>query len=245
VRDTIKDFASSRMMFGGTAQSGQPKLIILDEADAMSNDAQAALRRVVEKFTSNTRFCFICNFVSKIIPALQSRCTKFRFAPLSSEQILPRLKFIVESEKIEATDGGIEALVTLGNGDMRKCLNILQATNMSFGKIESDYVYQTTGQPLPKDIQTILEYLLNCDTPTAYKNIVELKTLKGLALEDILREVHKYVLKVELSKNEMVLIDMLDCLAKIEANLANGTSERMQLGGLVAAFQLARNTMVK
>ncbi len=115
VRDTIKDFASSRQMF-----ATGPKLIILDESDAMSTDAQAALRRVVEKFTTNTRFCFICNYVSKIIPALQSRCTKFRFAPLHPEQIVPRVKYICEQEKIEVTQDGVEALVKLGAGDMRK-----------------------------------------------------------------------------------------------------------------------------
>ncbi len=115
VRDTIKDFASSRQMFA----SG-PKLIILDESDAMSQDAQAALRRVVEKFTANTRFCFICNYVSKIIPALQSRCTKFRFAPLKPEQIVPRINFICEAEKIAVTPEGVNAIVSLSQGDMRK-----------------------------------------------------------------------------------------------------------------------------
>jgi replication factor C subunit 3/5 len=240
VRDTIKDFASSRMMFA----SG-PKLIILDEADAMSNDAQAALRRVVEKFTTNTRFCFICNFVSKIIPALQSRCTKFRFAPLTNAEILPRLTFICEQEKIVMTDGGAQAIVKLGNGDMRKCLNILQATNMSFGRIESDMVYQTTGQPLPADIEKILHLLLNTDTQTAYKSIAELKVQKGLALDSILREVHEFVLTLDMGKNELVLIEMISTLADIEANLVNGTSERLQLGGLIAAFQIARNEMAK
>jgi replication factor C subunit 3/5 len=236
VRDVIKDFASSRQMFA----SG-PKLIILDESDAMSNDAQAALRRVVEKFTANTRFCFICNYVSKIIPALQSRCTKFRFAPLKPEQILPRLNFICKAEEIPVTPEGVNAIVELGSGDMRKCLNILQATHMSFGRVDGDLVYQTTGQPLPRDIETILHLLLNADTPTAYEQIVALKTTKGLALEDILRQIHKTVLRLALSKNESVLIDLLDHMATIEANLATGTSERMQLGGLVGAFQLARN----
>lgn len=125
-------------MFGG---NNKPKLIILDECDAMSNDAQAALRRVIEKFTSNTRFCLICNFVSKIIPALQSRCTKFRFAPLKAEQIRPRLSFICEQEKIEVTERGVDAIMQLGSGDMRKCLNILQATNMSFGKVRRQLMF--------------------------------------------------------------------------------------------------------
>lgn len=94
VRGQILNFASTRTIFCGTF-----KLIILDEADAMTNDAQNALRRIIEKYTENVRFCIICNYLSKIIPALQSRCTRFRFAPLSTEQMLPRLNKIIQEEK--------------------------------------------------------------------------------------------------------------------------------------------------
>ena len=93
VRGQILDFASTRTIF-----KGGYKLIILDEADAMTNDAQNALRRIIEKYTENVRFCIICNYLSKIIPAIQSRCTRFRFAPLSPDQILPRLEHVVEAE---------------------------------------------------------------------------------------------------------------------------------------------------
>lgn len=94
VRGQILNFASTRTIFSGTF-----KLIILDEADAMTNDAQNALRRIIEKYTENVRFCVICNYLSKIIPAVQSRCTRFRFAPLTPEQILPRLDKIIELEE--------------------------------------------------------------------------------------------------------------------------------------------------
>jgi replication factor C subunit 3/5 len=95
VRNEIKEFASSRRLF-----STGIKLIILDEADMMTNDAQFALRRVIEKYTSNCRFCLICNYVNKIIPALQSRCTKFRFAPLAPDQVRGRVQSIEEAEKL-------------------------------------------------------------------------------------------------------------------------------------------------
>jgi replication factor C subunit 3/5 len=94
VRTQILNFASTKMIF----KSGV-KLIILDEADAMTNDAQNALRRIIEKFTDNVRFCLICNYLSKIIPALQSRCTRFRFGPLRFDQMVPRLKEVIDSEK--------------------------------------------------------------------------------------------------------------------------------------------------
>ncbi|MBA0623888.1 hypothetical protein Godav_009323 [Gossypium davidsonii] len=102
------------------------KLILLDEADAMTKDAQFALRRVIEKYTKNTRFALICNHVNKIIPALQSRCTRFRFAPLDPIHVTERLKHVVQAERLDVPDCGLAALVRLSNGDMRKALNILQ-----------------------------------------------------------------------------------------------------------------------
>jgi len=114
VRNQIKEFAGTRQLF-----SQGVKLIILDEADAMTNDAQFALRRIIEKYTKNTRFCLICNYVSKIIPALQSRCTRFRFAPLQKSQIRNRLLEISDKEKCGTDESGIEAILDLANGDMR------------------------------------------------------------------------------------------------------------------------------
>ncbi|XP_010158465.1 PREDICTED: replication factor C subunit 5, partial [Eurypyga helias] len=161
------------------------KLVILDEADAMTQDAQNALRRVIEKFTENTRFCLICNYLSKIIPALQSRCTRFRFGPLTPELMVPRL--------VDVTEDGMKALVTLSSGDMRRALNILQSTTMAFGKVTEENVYTCTGHPLKSDIANILDWMLNQDFSTAYRSILELKTLKGLALQDILTEIHLFV----------------------------------------------------
>jgi replication factor C subunit 3/5 len=110
--------------------------VILDEADAMTNDAQFALRRVIEKYSSSTRFCMICNYVSKIIPALQSRCTRFRFSPLSEDQIGVRVKDIIASESANVTDDGFKAVIRLGCGDMRRVLNVLQATHTSYPVVD-------------------------------------------------------------------------------------------------------------
>lgn len=121
VRNEIQNFASTRLMFNNGT-----KLVILDECDAMTNDAQFALRRVIEKYVKNVRFCMICNYVGKIISALQSRCTKFRFGPLSEEQMLGRLEEVIEAEKVQATPDGVQALLTCAQGDMRKTLNVLQ-----------------------------------------------------------------------------------------------------------------------
>ncbi|MBA0808420.1 hypothetical protein Gohar_024160, partial [Gossypium harknessii] len=124
VRQQIQDFASTQSFSFGAKSS--VKLILLDEADAMTKDAQFALRRVIEKYTKNTRFALICNHVNKIIPALQSRCTRFRFAPLDPIHVTERLKHVIQAERLDVPDCGLAALVRLSNGDMRKALNILQ-----------------------------------------------------------------------------------------------------------------------
>ena len=131
VRNEIKEFAGTQQLFHRGI-----KLIILDEADAMTQDAQNALRRIIEKYTKNARFCMICNYVSKIIPALQSRCTRFRFAPLLPSQIEGRLEHVIQSENIEITKEGKAAIMRLSGGDMRRVLNLLQSTAMSHNRIE-------------------------------------------------------------------------------------------------------------
>ncbi|KAB0362855.1 hypothetical protein FD754_007011 [Muntiacus muntjak] len=260
VRGPILSFASTRTIF----KKGF-KLVILDEADAMTQDAQNALRRVIEKFTENTRFCLICNYLSKIIPALQSRCTRFRFGPLTPELMVPRLEHVVEEEKVDISEDGMKALITLSSGDMRRALNILQSTNMAFGKVTEETVYTCTGHPLKSDIANILDWMLNQDFTTAYRNILslalhicpgtwslclncssldimELKTLKGLALHDILTEIHLFVHRVDFPSS--VRIHLLTKMADIEYRLSVGTSEKIQLSSLIAAFQVTRDLIV-
>ncbi|XP_051163404.1 replication factor C subunit 5 [Leptopilina boulardi] len=230
VRGQILSFAST-----GTIYRSGYKLIILDEADAMTNDAQNALRRIIEKYTENVRFCIICNYLSKIIPALQSRCTKFRFGPLQPEQILPRLEYVIEQEKLDVSEDGKIALITLSGGDMRKVINVLQSTWLALGSVTEDNVYTCVGHPLPVDIKNILAWLLNETYQLAYCKIQDLKTRKGLALQDILTELHVFVNKIEFP--EPMLIDLVIKLAEIEKRLILGSSEAVQLNALVAAFQ--------
>ncbi|KAK3287731.1 Replication factor C (RF-C) subunit [Cymbomonas tetramitiformis] len=148
----------------------------------MTKDAQFALRRVIEKYTRNTRFCMICNYVSKIIPALQSRCTRFRFAPFGPDAVSERLSHVVTAERLSVTEDGLKAVVTLGMGDMRRTLNILQSTSMACaGKVvgQTD-VYSCTGNPLPSDIEKIAHALLNEDFKAAFDRILLIGALRSL-----------------------------------------------------------------
>lgn len=238
VRQQIQDFASTRSVF-----CNKFKLVILDECDAMTRDAQFALRRVIEKYTRNTRFCLICNYVSKIIPALQSRCTRFRFPPLDEGHVRSRLDHVVAAEGVKLGAGGMDALIRLGCGDMRRTLNILQSCHMASDLVDEAAVYLTTGNPLPSDIESVVDWLLNEPFVAAFQKITQLQQERGVALTDIVRELHPWMFNID-TLPPRVRITLVDKLADIEHRLAFGCSEALQLGALVSAFALVRDEIV-
>ncbi|XP_047141890.1 replication factor C subunit 5 isoform X1 [Hydra vulgaris] len=237
VREQILGFASTRTVF-----KSKFKLVILDEADAMTNDAQNALRRIMEKYTENTRFCLICNYLTGIIPAIQSRCTRFRFGPLDADQVSLRLKHVIQEENVTVTEDGMKSLIRLGKGDMRRSLNILQSTHIGYGKVDESTVYTCTGNPLPQDIQVMVDWMLNENFSTAFKKITEMKLVKGLALQDVLTEVHAFIHRIDFPPRVRMIL--LDKMAEVEYRLAAGTSEKIQLSSLIACFQCIRDTVV-
>ncbi|XP_047078189.1 replication factor C subunit 3 isoform X1 [Lolium rigidum] len=266
VRQQIQDFASAHSLSFGAKPA--VKLVLLDEADAMTKDAQFALRRVIEKYTRSTRFALICNHVNKIIPALQSRCTRFRFAPLDGSHVTERLQHIIKSEGLDVDEGGLTALVRLSNGDMRKALNILQSTHMASQQITEEAVYLCTGNPMPKDIEQIAFWLLNEPFSSSYKcnhtitiihellskcvsnaicllifsDISDMKMRKGLALIDIIREVTMFVFKIKMPSD--VRVKLINDLADIEYRLTFACNDKLQLGALISTFTTARTALV-
>ncbi|CAG5103928.1 Oidioi.mRNA.OKI2018_I69.chr1.g1005.t1.cds [Oikopleura dioica] len=236
VRSEILNFASTASL-----HCKGFKVIILDECDAMTRDAQAALRRVMEKYTKNVRFCLICNYLGKLIPAIQSRCTRFRFAPLSKDQMMPRINHVVEEEGINIDQSGMELLLKLAEGDMRRSLNILQASHLAFNKVTEDIVYKVTGRPNRNDIRKLMEWLLNQDIKYCIENIQELMIENGLALNDVLTDLYEEVCEADLP--EIPKAELLSTLADIEYRLNIGASEKIQLAVIVAAFSKVRNTV--
>ncbi|GAX23135.1 replication factor C subunit 3/5 [Fistulifera solaris] len=238
VRNEIKEFAGTQQLFLKGI-----KLIILDEADAMTSDAQFALRRIMEKYSKNCRFCLICNYVSKIIPALQSRCTRFRFSPLASNQIQGRLEHVAMNEHCPTTPDGIQAILRLSGGDMRRVLNLLQATAMSHHDrpVDETAVYLTSGAPLPNDIDRILEWLMNHDFAAAFRDIHYLCTTKGYALTDVLQDLTDKILCLDMDSVPLGLL--LDGMSAVEHRLALGTDERIQLASLVGVFVQTRQSL--
>ncbi|GJZ01116.1 replication factor C subunit 3 [Tanacetum coccineum] len=261
VRQQIQDFASTQSFSFGAKAS--VKLVLLDEADAMTKDAQFALRRVIERYTKSTRFALICNNVNKIIPALQSRCTRFRFAPLDAVHVNERLKHVITAEGLDVTEDGLKALVRLSNGDMRKALNILQSTHMASQQITEEAVYLCTGNPLPKDIEQISYWLLNEPFSSSFQQISNMKATKGLALVDIVREVTMFVFRIKMPSD--VRVQLINDLADIEYvllpfislevamssdllmdgyRLTFGCNDKLQLGSVISTFTQARSALV-
>ncbi|ROW04125.1 hypothetical protein VSDG_00948 [Cytospora chrysosperma] len=248
VREQIKTFASTKQIFnmGSGARSGSSlaayKLIILDEADAMTNTAQMALRRIMEKYTANTRFCIIANYSHKLSPALLSRCTRFRFSPLKEADIRVLVDKVIQEENVKIVSEATDSLVKLSKGDMRRALNVLQACHASTDKdivretITVETIYNCIAAPPPDAIQDILHTLLSTtDVTSCLTTINTLKVARGLALADIITALSEEVSKMQVKPE--VMITWLDGLSQIEHRVAGGGAEGVQTGAVVGVIR--------
>lgn len=237
VRNQIKEFASTRQIF-----SKGFKLIILDEADAMTNAAQNALRRIIEKYTKNTRFCILANYSHKLTPALLSRCTRFRFQPLPTEAIERRIANVLVHEKIQLSEDAERALIKLSRGDMRRVLNVLQASKATLDKddedteVGEDIVYECCGAPRPTDIKLVLKSILEDDWNTAYYTLNKVRSLKGLALIDLIEGIIEILETYEL-KQEKTRIELLTKLGDIEYSISKGGNDKIQSSAVIGAIK--------
>jgi replication factor C subunit 3/5 len=237
VRHQIKDFATSSMLF---ARPGDVRLVVLDEADAMTQDAQFALRRMIEAHAKRTRFCLICNNVNKVIPALHSRCTRFRFQLLRPELMRARVAAVAAAEGVRLTKSGLEALLRLAHGDMRRVLNVLQATALGYPKVNEAAVYACTGDPLPAHVQALTHALWHAPFLEAFALAKDMVHGRGYALCDLLTEVAAAARRTLASRPDAVAAALLTALGQLEARLAVSVLDDVQVGSLVGVFVLAR-----
>ena len=178
VRDEIKGFAEKITLFNEGI-----KLIILDEADSMTFDAQFALRRIIEKYSDTTRFCLICNYENKIIPAIKSRCLHLRFLPINKKFITQKLQYICDKETLKASKKTLDIVADLSNGDFRKSINLLQSISMRDKNIKPKICYETAGL-LDKDlVKKILNILLD----------------KSISFQDKYEDINKYLINTGIS----------------------------------------------
>jgi replication factor C small subunit len=230
VRDRIKNFA--RSSFGGA----QYRIIFLDEADALTDQAQSALRRTMEQFSHNTRFVLSCNYSSRIIDPIQSRCAVFRFTGIPDEAVTKRVREIAEAEGIEYTDEGTDALVYAAAGDMRKAINGLQAAAVMGETVDEDAVYTITSTARPEEIEEMVESALAGEFAAARATLDSLLTEKGLAGGAIIDQLHRSVWDFDLG--DEAAVRLMDRLGEADYRIAEGANERVQLEALLASIAL-------
>jgi len=227
VRGKIKDFARTAPI-GGAAF----KIIFLDEADALTSDAQAALRRTMERYSRTCRFVLSCNYSSKIIEPIQSRCAVFRFRPLRSEDIRKNLQQIAKNENLQMTEEGLDALVHVSQGDMRRAVNSLQVAASLGEKITVDLVYHTTGMASPGEVRELLEEALSGDFMAARSKLDEMMISYGLSGEDVIKQIHRTIFDLDISDADKVRL--IDRTGEVEFRVVEGSNERIQLEALLA-----------
>ena len=229
VRGKIKEFAR-------TAPLGEDgfKIIFLDEADALTGAAQAALRRTMEKYSRTCRFVMSCNFSSKIIDPIQSRCAVFRFRPLKSEDVERYLKFVAVKEELNIDKEAYESLTYLAQGDLRRAINGLQMAAAANVDITPDVVYQAVAAARPEEVKEALEMSLNNNFAGARERLDTLQITYGLAGEDVLRQMHRSVRDIEVP--DTIKVQMIEKLAEADFRLSEGANARIQIEAVIANF---------
>lgn len=229
VRGKIKEFAR-------TAPLGEDgfKIIFLDEADALTGAAQAALRRTMEIYSRTCRFVMSCNFSSKIIDPIQSRCAVFRFRPLKAEDVERYLKFVAVKEELNIDKEAYESLTYLAQGDLRRAINGLQMAAAANVDITSDVVYQAVAAARPEEVKEALEMSLNNNFAGARERLDTLQITYGLAGEDVLRQMHRTVRDLEVP--DTIKVQMIEKLAEADFRLSEGANARIQIEAVIANF---------
>ncbi len=227
VRETVKTFARSKSI--GEIPF---RIMILDEADNMTSDAQQALRRTMERFTETCRFIMCANYSGKIIEPIQSRCAPFRFAYLPREEHDRYLKQIAEKENVKLSNEGLEAVFEVCGGDLRRAINTLQAAASLNKLVDAKVVYSITGKANPADVQEMLKTAIGGDFLEARKQLRDMIQKYGAAGSDIIRQIHTEIFRAEIP--EPWKVRLADIIGEIDYRLVEGSDEEVQLSALLA-----------
>ncbi|EPA04306.1 putative replication factor C small subunit [Candidatus Nitrosarchaeum limnium BG20] len=224
VREKVKKFSR----FAGMAEVPF-KIIILDEADEMTADAQTALRRIIEDTAKYCRFILIANNISKIIDPIQSRCATFKFTSIPQEDVINHLESISKKEKIKSDKKGLKAIYDYSEGDLRHAINLLQAT-ASLGEITEEHVKASAGLTKTSDVDEVLKMALAGKVLEAREKMIELIKVYGMSESDFLKYINSAVFKTKHEK----LSDILKVIAKYDFRILSGANSEIQLSALLA-----------
>jgi replication factor C small subunit len=234
VRKDIKSFCRLKAV-------GAPfRIIFLDEVDNMTKDAQHALRREMEMYTKTSSFILSCNYSSKIIDPIQSRCAIFRFTPVKGHQVIKRLEEIAGREKVKTTPGALESIVYFAEGDMRRAVNILQASSSMGEAITEENVYEVVSKAKPKDVRKMVNKALDGDFLGARDLLREIMVVQGTSGEDMVTQIYQEVSRMAMEGllEEKVYIDLIQNIGKYDYRVREGSNPRIQLEALLTKFLL-------
>jgi replication factor C small subunit len=231
VRGKIKDFARS-----STVGDEQWKIIFLDESDALTTEAQAALRRTMEKYTDICRFILSVNYSSKVIEPIQSRCTVCRFKKIPDLAIRNRINYIAKEENLDISIGAVNAIIYIAQGDMRRAINLLQTTGMISNIIDADMIYQTASIPKSEDIEDLIMQSLQGNFLKAHEKLDYLMEELGFAGEDITEQIYREIFNIGV--DDRLKMKLIDFVGEINFRVSEGASQRVQLGNLISKFML-------
>jgi len=231
IRGKIKNFARTAPM--GKADF---KIIFLDEADSLTSDAQSALRRTMEKHTRICRFILSVNYSSKIIEPIQSRCTVFRYSPIKEDDVKKFMRKIATNEKLQITDDGLETLIFISRGDLRKAINILQVGASVNKKITAELLYETSATAKPEDVKNLINTALGGNFMAARSQLYDLLIKYGLSGEDIIKQIHQSIFDLAIPDDAKV--KLIEKAGEIEFRLIEGSNAHIQLEALLAQFAL-------
>ncbi len=236
VRTTIKEYARSAPI-GGIGF----KLLFLDEADNLTAEAQGSLRRMMERYSSACRFVLSCNYSSRIIDPIQSRCAVFRFRAFTPAQLRTQLERVAAAEGVQVEPEAFEAMLVASGGDLRRATNLLQLTATYANPVSVDTVKRCTTTPMRSEVEEMLGRAIRGDFLGARERLYRLIAETGASGEDILRAVHAYVpdLPDAVVPPERK-VELIDFLGEVDFRLAMGASERLQMETILA--RLARRT---
>jgi replication factor C small subunit len=227
VRNQIKQFARTSPLGGATF-----KILFLDEADALTPDAQAALRRTMENYAATCRFILSCNYSSKIIDPIQSRCAIYRFRPLDRESVTLEVERIAHQEGLTLTPDAVQAIVDIAQGDMRRAINALQGAAILTTTIDRNKVYEITATARPEEIEDLLQLALGGDFEGAERALDHLLYGRGISPQELIGQCYRALVRREMVRGLKVAI--IDHLGEADFRLSEGANAEIQMEALIA-----------
>jgi len=232
IRQKVKDFARTKAL-----ENVPFKVIFLDEADALTKEAQQALRRTMENFTNTCRFIMSCNYSSSIIDPIQSRCVVFRFKLLEKKDIIEVIKRIAEKEKLKLSDDAYQVLYEASEGDCRRAINLLQATASIAMDINAEMISMIASSAKPSGIKIVLDYALAGDFVNARDKLLDVMLKESVSGQDIIKAIQKEVWNLQIEPE--IKVRLTEKTGEAEFRMTEGSDEFVQLQALLASFVLA------